>query len=481
MILNILFTIFFVVLIRNGKGYLQRCLRRRRFPDYKDVPVVEGRMPIIGHAIAFQKDVIKFVRECREKYGNVFKIKIFNNEMVVVCDRSLVHEYFKFSEKEMSLYKVLRRLYFGKAFSEDPAFLDIIIPIVKKTIAVQYDEFSKKILDEAQRMGERLTRKSGSKIHIAEEMSQFVSQTSARCFTSMNIEGEFFQTLKAFNNLLNQIVVLTYIVPHWLLRLLFNHRLTSYRRKMTRLMLPEIQKYRTDKNKNDSLIFRRSVDYNENGRTLTDDEIGNIIICLLYISTENTALGLTSALTDLACNPIYWERAREESIRNLEHYTTTKETNKLFSSPLIKACVMESARRNSHVFALNRKPEGVVTLGNYYVGDVDTVALCEPMLMVYDCASDKFESPQAYNPDRFLSGKENYDTESVLTWGAGHHLCPGKQFAIYEWMAGIAVMTTKFERFNLSYDELKPLDYFSPAAFAERKDLSVQIHRIEGS
>ena len=92
--------------------------------------------------------------------------------------------------------------------------------------------------------------------------------------------------------------------------------------------------------------------------------------------------------------------------------------------------------------------------------------------------ADKFKSPQDYNPERYLSGRENYDSESVMTWGSGVHLCPGKQFALYEWMAAIAMITAKFERFNLSYDTLEKLDYFSPSAFAERKNLSVEIRKI---
>lgn len=467
-----------LLILKQGGKYIKNFLKRRKFPGYKDVPVVKGKLPFIGHGLSFQQDIIKFVRTCRAKYGNVFRIKIFNNDMVVICDRSLVPEYFKLTEKEMSLYTYLKRLYFGKAFSEDPAFFDILIPIVKKAISVNYEEFSKKILDEADKMSERLARKNGSRIHLAEEMSQFVSQTSARCFTNMSIEGEFFEALKAFSHLLNQIVVLTYFMPKWLLYLLFNRKLASYRRTMTQLMVPEIQKYRVDKTKRDSVIFRRAVDYNENGKNLSDEDIGGIIICLMYVSSENTSLGLTAALTDLACNPTYWNRVREESASNIQHYLTTKDASKIFSSPLIKACVMESARLNNHVFSLSRTPISSCTIGNYYVGEVDTVAICGPMLMVHECASDKFESPKQYDPERFLSGRENYNSESVLNWGAGVHLCPGKQFAIYEWMAAITTITTKFERFNLSYDTVEQLDYFSPAVFAERRNLTVEIHKI---
>ncbi len=54
------------------------------------------------------------------------------------------------------MYQVLDRLFFADAFSTDPKSLTTIITMVKKTIAVRFDEFAPKIFSEAQSMIKRL-------------------------------------------------------------------------------------------------------------------------------------------------------------------------------------------------------------------------------------------------------------------------------------------------------------------------------------
>lgn len=131
---------------------------------------------------------------------------------------------------------------------------------------------------------------------------------------------------------------------------------------------------------------------------------------------------------------------------------------------------MESARMNSHIFALNRKPKRPnMTIGDYFIGDVDSIAICEPMLMNYDCANDVFCNPQTYNPLRFMGeNKEPKSSSYVMTWGSGVHLCPGKQFAICEIKIALSLICTNFERFILSDSQLEKVNYFSPSAFSER-------------
>ena len=83
----------------------------------------------------------------------------------------------------------------------------------------------------------------------------------------------------------------------------------------------------------------------------------------------------------------------------------------LTTSRLIDSCLMESARMNSHVFALNRKPcRENLTLAGYDLTGADCVAICEPMLMVHN-AEDKFSNPLTYNPKRFLELNESKDAD----------------------------------------------------------------------
>lgn len=447
--------------------YVMKKYRRKAPEGYIDVPTVEWEFPIIGHGIQFSRDIIGFIRDATKKYGPVFRIKIFRTEIVVVSDRSLIDEYFKITEKNMSLYTVLDKLYFSDAFSDDPTTLPRIIKLVKSTIAVNFDQFAPKIIDEAKKMINRMKKQENlDDVDLPNELIRFVAYTSARCFMCYEMTDEFYAVLVKFTHFLNKIVPLTYFFPKSVLRMIFNKTLSEYRHEMTRMISPEIEKYRNDPSKKDSIVFRKAVDYYDDviGRKLTNTEIADVIVCLLYVSSENTALGLTATMVDLSRSEEFWNLVKNDSRIHLEN----NDVRSLFNSEILNACLMESARINTHIFALHRKPIDKNVLGQYYVGGVDSVALCEPMLMNYEQATDVFKNPEIYNPDRFLKDKEPYDTKSVMTWGSGVHLCPGKMFAIYEIKAAMALITNTFQRFNIEKKNITNKDYFSPSAFAER-------------
>ena len=428
-----------------------------------NIPWVGGSLPFVGHGFNFSKDIIGFIRKCYAKYGKIFKIKIFRTTFAVICDRELISEFFKLNENEMSMYDVLSRLFFGEAFSDEPESLDKIIKLVKSTVAVRFDEFVPKIYEEAKITIDRMKNLKDKEIRLADEMIRFVSCTSSRCFVGIELNQETYDALIKFTHLLNSIVVYTYFLPKSILKIIFGNYLKKYRLIITKYFENEIETYRKDPNKKDSLLIRYAVDHEDN---LSNQMIGDIIVCLLYVSSENTALGLTASLTDLASNDELWYKFQAESNK----YLSKNDIKGLFKSQFIDNCIMESARLNSHIFALNRAPKKTTQIGEYDVSDVDVVALCEPMLMSYEASKDIFSDPLKYNPYRFEN--ESKDAQSVMTWGAGVHLCPGKMFALYEIKLALALITNNYSL--ILPEKIPNLNYFSPSAFSERQ-LKVKI------
>ena len=461
MLFYIIAIIFLLALLKIVRGPKTK-------PGYKNIPIVSGGLPIIGHGFAFSADVVGFVKKCYQRYGKVFKFKIFNKNIVVICDHNLKKEFFKDTEENMSLYQLLTNLYFADAFSDDPKNLPIIIKLVKSTVAVKFDTFVPKILDEAQKMINRLKNHVSQKISISSEMIRFVANTSARCFIGITMNDQFYDVLIKFTNLLNRIVVLTYFLPKWLLRITIGLKLAAYRKQMTKMLHAEIETYRHDLEKVDSLILRRSVDYVDDvsGYKLKNDDIGDIIVCLLYVSSENTALGLLNTMVDLAQNEEYWNKVKLDSAK----YLGQNDIKGLFSSQIIDSCLMESARMGTHIFPIGRKPLKKDTIGEYFLDNdsIDNVSLCLPLMMSdNDVASDVFVDSETYDPSRYQNNSNAKNSTNIMTWGSGSHLCPGKQFAIYEIKMAMALLTTTFKQFAIPKKIAK--DYFSPSAFAEKK------------
>ena len=174
-------------------------------------------------------------------------------------------------------------------------------------------------MQQAKVLIERMKEKSqNKKIDVVYEMTKFVSTTSALCFLNVPISDSFFEILMDYTNCINDVVVKTYLFPKWMLKLYYGRTLAAFRKKLLVEMLPQIQLYKEDLNLKTSPVLRACVDYKDpDGKKLSDDEIGEVIACLLYISSENTALGLSAVLTNLACNKEFWERVKEETKESL--------------------------------------------------------------------------------------------------------------------------------------------------------------------
>jgi sterol 14-demethylase len=441
----------------------------------KFVPKVANNYPLIGQSFAFSKNIITYIQDCRKKYGDVFQLKIFKKTMVVICDRNLTKEYFSNKENQMSLYDVLSQIYFGDAFSDDVNSLDLIIKMVRKTAVVDFDTFTKKIKTQATIMIDRIKNNIGDKksikIELEKEMIRFVANTSAECFIGMQLTDECFDTVMQFTELLNKIVVMTYFLPKFVIRLCFNRKLKQYRDKIIKFMDAEINTYRVDPNKKISKVFRTGVDQEYNGKKLTNRQIGEIVICLLYVSSENTAQGLSAVLTDLAVNQSYYSKIRDTTKYMLNN------DRALYAEEFLDSCVFESARLNTHIFPLNRKSKLTKNIGDYYVGDADSVALCGPIMHVYDNDDiTVFNQPKKYFPERFMEPyNEKKDSTSVITWGSGIHMCPGKMFALMEIKMATALITNNFN--IIMPEKINPLNYFSSSAFANRQ-LTVTIEKF---
>lgn len=454
-------------------------------PEAVPIPFASGALPLVGHGLSFSKDIIGFIKEQYTKYGPIFRIQVFRSEFVVICDHSLKDEYFKKSENDFSLYDALRRIYFGEAFSDRVESLETIIKIVKSTVKVDYDIFSKKIIEEAHvmiaRLRENVQNDPDRVFHLKDEMIRFVARTSARCFISVDISDDFFDTLMEFTDLLNQLVIMTYFLPRKVIKWTMGRKLDKLRHQLTNQLVNTIEEYRADPDKKDSLVFRKAVDWEDNqGCKLTNLDIGDIVVCLLYVSSENTALGLTNSIIDMIQNPDCISTMLDE----IKGHLKNNDFRSVFSNKYLDACVMESARMNTHIFPLNRRSKhSSAMLGQYYIGDTECVAICEPIMMKdADGAAAKFASPATFNPQRFLTGlidgqgPESKDAKSVMTWGAGTHLCPGKHFAVLEIKTALALL---FNTFEFVPNKVGTLEYFSPSAYAERSiDARLKIREI---
>jgi len=426
-----------------------------------NIPYYDNWYPIIGNAMSLldTERLIKF----GDKHP-VFQIQVFAKNIAFICDEKIMENYFKQKETQMSLYDALRNLYFGNAFSDKEDMFPGMIHILRKSIQMQTELFVPKIIEESINTVKRV--QIGQPQTIADLALRFVADTSASCFIGRPLGDELFNKLKEFSHYLNELVIRTYLMPKWIITMLWGPTLRQKRIVVRDAFADIVGRHIDDPKLKESLIIRNSVDYYSaqgSSRQNIIEYTCDILVCLLYVSSENTALGVANALVDIIKND-YWDRVQSESTDIIQK----QDYNKIFTNELIDNIVWESARHNTHIIPLNRVPKEITKLGKYDFTGIDTVAICAPYIMKYGRnAHNKFPDPFAFNLNRFNDdGSKLKSIKNIITWGFGVHTCPGRMFAIYEIKACLAFLTSHFNKPIIEH--ISDINLFSTSAYGSR-------------
>ncbi|OAY39159.1 abscisic acid 8'-hydroxylase 4 isoform X2 [Manihot esculenta] len=179
----------------------------------------------------------------------------------------------------------------------------------------------------------------------------------------------------------------------------------------------------------------------ENGQILTEDQIADNIIGVLFAAHDTTAAALTWILKYLHENRTLLEAVkaeqmaiREANIRGNKSLTWTQTRN----MPLTFRVVLESLRMASIIAFVYREAIIDVQYKGYLIPKGWKVM---PLLRNIHHNSEFFPHPHIFDPSRFeVSPKPN----TFMPFGNGSHACPGNELAKLEMLSLIHHLITKF-------------------------------------
>jgi len=435
--------------------------------------MVSGELPLIGHGLKFDPSNFNFINDCRQKYGKIFRIKTFLLDIIVISDRSLLEEYYKSEETKLSFIEPLIRSFIGPAISQKEEFIHTILTLVKTNLKIDFDDFIPKIKSEGLNMVQHIKNTPGKPVDVNDFVKKFIMSSSSKCFLSVELDEKSYGLLLGYVNLLGKVLVSSAFVPRAILEITAKPMLQYYKKDIIKSFKPVFDKYRNDPELNESAILRKSVDFidPDTHAKLTDDQIGGVIISFLFASFGSTILGLGAMINDLMSNPEYWYRVRDETRPYIE---SNNFSHMLKDAKLLDACFWETCRVSSSFMPVSRYAMSPnESVGDYYVGQNILVGLCGPLLMSNEQnASDAFQDPQRYDPERFLPPRnEKMSSTNIITFGGGRHLCPGRNFAKMEILIAIAYLTNYFEPFKPA--EISKTEIITAGAFIGRKTFTV--------
>jgi cytochrome P450 len=210
---------------------------------------------------------------------------------------------------------------------------------------------------------------------------------------------------------------------------------------------------------------------NEQGEGLSDQEILDHMIFLMMAAHDTTTSTLSSMTYELARNPEWQERCREESRSLGDGHLGLDDMERLESLGLV---MKETLRRYPPLPVIPRVATESFEFGGYRI-QKDAMVVLSPIHTHH--MPEWWDEPRRFDPDRFSPGRaeDERHSHSWVPFGGGAHMCLGFRFAELQVKA---LMHQLLQRFRVSV----PAGYEMPVQQAPiskpRDGLPVRLERL---
>ena len=174
----------------------------------------------------------------------------------------------------------------------------------------------------------------------------------------------------------------------------------------------------------------------EDGRPLSDQEIRDALVTLIFAGHDTTSVALAWILEQIVPRADVMQRITDE----LRSITTGElpRADQLNQLVYLDAAIRESLRVRTIMPFVVRLTKAPFTAGgrDYPAG----VVLCPCSHLVHQ-REDLYPEPHAFRPDRFL--ERHYAADEWFPFGGGSRLCLGMAFALYEMKVVLSTLFSK--------------------------------------
>jgi cytochrome P450 len=220
--------------------------------------------------------------------------------------------------------------------------------------------------------------------------------------------------------------------------------LTFYRRQheLDQALFSRIEKQRRvpAPERSESILADLLAAAHEDGRPLSNAEIRDALLTLIFAGHDTTSVALAWALEQIVPRADVLERIVDELQRATDgEPPRSEQLNRL---EYLDAAIRESLRVRTIMPFVVRLTKAAFTAGNreYPPG----VVLCPCSHLVHH-REDLYPDPERFRPERFL--QRHYAAHEWFPFGGGNRMCLGMAFASYEMKV---VLSTLFATFRLA-------------------------------
>lgn len=185
----------------------------------------------------------------------------------------------------------------------------------------------------------------------------------------------------------------------------------------------------------------------EDGQPMTDNEIRDELMTMLFAGHETTANSLAWAFYWLHYLPEVGQKLKSE----LNSCNNNTDYNTIAKLPYLSAVISETLRIHPVVVFLGRQLKEPFEIMGYTF---------EPGTSLFPCIylthqrEDIYPEPKKFKPERFL--ERQFSPYEYIPFGGGHRRCLGYAFALFEMKLVLATILSQVELELLDNRSLKP-------------------------
>jgi cytochrome P450 family 110 len=237
-------------------------------------------------------------------------------------------------------------------------------------------------------------------------------------------------------------------------------RMKQRQQKIDRLLLQEIEQRRTNSEfVSKDILSLMLCARDENGESMTNPEIRDELLTLLFAGHETTATALSWAL--------YWiyklPEVRGKLLAEIDRLGENPDPMAICQLPYLNAVCQETLRMYPVIpIVFPRITKSAMTIVNY---DFEVDTLLTPSIYLVHYREDLYPEPKQFKPERFLD--RTYSPAEYLPFGGGNRRCLGYALAMLELKLVIATVVS---RYNLKLADDRPVK-------AQRRGLTIAPER----
>ncbi|CAL5186060.1 unnamed protein product [Lathyrus oleraceus] len=440
----VIFGVFFILCLCSA-------LLRWNEVRYRKKGLPPGTMgwPVFGETTEFLKQGPNFMKNQRLRFGSFFKSHILGCPTIVSMDAE-VNRYILMNESKglvpgypQSMLDILGKCNIAAVHGSTHkylrgALLSIISPtMIRDQILPKIDEF----------MSFQLSHWDDKIINIQEKTKEMVFLSSLKQIASIDSTSKIADSFKTeFFKLVLGTISLPINLPGT------NYHRGFQARKNIVNILRELLKERRASNETHKDILGCLMENEENKYKLSDEEIIDLVITLMYSGYETVSTTSMMAVKYLHDHPKALEEIRKEhlAIRERKKPNEPIDFNDIKSMRFTRAVIFETSRLATIVNGVLRKTTQDMELNGYLIPKGWRIYVYTREIN-YD--PFLYPEPLAFNPWRWMD-KSLESSNYFLIFGGGTRLCPGKEAGITEISTFLHYLLTRYRWEETGGDKL---------------------------